>query len=293
MAGVDVVVVTYNSREQIRGCVEQVLPRPETEIIVVDNASADGTLEVLDGLPVQTIAASENRGFAYGCNVGFRAGNAPFVLLLNPDARIDPGALDRLVQTLETDSRVGAAAPKILHSDGSLDFSLRRFPRLRSTYARAFFLHRISPRADWADEVVRDEDAYARPSDAEWVSGACMLLRRTVLEELGGLDERFFMYCEDLDLCRRIWDHGNRVAYEPGAVVVHEGGASAPRTGLLPILAESRVLYAEKHMGGMRTALERTGLALESILRLVVSRGGLAARRGHARALRAALAKPS
>jgi N-acetylglucosaminyl-diphospho-decaprenol L-rhamnosyltransferase len=287
---VDVAVVSFNSREQIRGCVEPLLERPNTEIIVVDNASTDGTLGALEGLEIRSIAMRTNRGFAHGCNAGFRAGKAPFVLLLNPDARIDREALDRLVEVLEADPQIGAVAPKILHSDGSLDFSLRRFPRLRSTYARALFLHRLAPRARWSDEVVRDPDAYVRPGAAEWVSGACVLFRRTVLEELDGLDDRFFLYCEDLDLCRRIWDRGYRVAYEPGAVAVHEGGASAPRTALLPVLAESRIRYARKHTGRAHVAFERSGIALESLIRLVAARGGLAARRGHARALRSAVA---
>ena len=103
-----------------------------------------------------------------------------------------------------------------IHDDGSLDFSQRLFPRLRSTYAQALFLHRVFPRATWTDELVRDEDAYARRGSPDWVSGACILVRRDALVELGGLDEGFFMYCEDIDLCRRLQVVGLRARLRAG-----------------------------------------------------------------------------
>src|SRR6266511_3110398 len=135
----------------------------------------------------------------------------------------------------------GGVAPRIVHTDGTLDYSQRRFPRLRSTYAQALFLHRLFPRATWTDEVIREDEAYARRGSPDWVSGACMLMRRSVLEELNGLDEGFFMYCEDIDLCRRLRRAGYDLVFEPDARVLHEGGASAPRTSLLPVLASSRL----------------------------------------------------
>ena len=285
---VDVVVVAFNSRKQLRACVEPLCTLDYVSVIVVDNASPDNSLEALDGLPVTAIASAVNGGFAYGCNRGFRAGSAPFVLLLNPDATIDGESLSQLVAVLESDERVGAVAPRIIASDGSLDFSQRRFPRLRSTYARALYLHRIFPRAPWSDETIREVDRYERPGSVEWVSGACMMLRRSALELVNGLDERFFMYCEDKDLCRRLWDQGLEVRYEPRATARHHGGASAPRASLLPVLTVSRVLYAEKHDNRLVTVLERAGLGLEALTRMVVSRGGLQRRTGYARSLRAA-----
>jgi GT2 family glycosyltransferase len=212
------------------------------------------------------------------------------VLFLNPDARIDVESVARLASVLEGDERVGAVAPRIVADDGTLDFSLRRFPRLRSTFGRALFLHRLFPDAQWVDEVVREPAAYARPSDAEWTSGACLLVRRSALELVGGFDEGFFLYCEDTDLCRRLWDAGYSVRYEPAAEAVHEGGVSAPRTSLLGTLVASRLRYARKHAPPAVRTLERVGLAVEELLRTVVGGGGAAARRGHAAALRVALA---
>jgi N-acetylglucosaminyl-diphospho-decaprenol L-rhamnosyltransferase len=293
VAAIDVVVVSYNSRNELRACVEPLAALEHVHAIVVDNASTDGSLDVVSDLPVERIALAENGGFSRGCNTGWRAGDAPYVLFLNPDARIDDAALDRLVRALDEAPDAGAAAPRITHSDGSLDFSLRRFPRLRSTYARAFFLHRVFPGAAWTDELVRNADVYAEPGRPDWVSGACVLVRRSALEELGGWDDGFFLYCEDIDLCRRLIDAGHAVVYEPEAAVSHHGGASAPRASLLPVLAESRLRYAAKHRSTPAALLERGGIALEALTHVVVSRGGRAARAGHGRAFLLALTRPA
>jgi N-acetylglucosaminyl-diphospho-decaprenol L-rhamnosyltransferase len=286
---VDVVVVSYNSRDRLRNCVEPLTAIEGVHPIVVDNASPDGSLEVVRDLPIQAIQLDENRGFAAGTNAGWRVGGSPYVLLLNPDATLDAASLARLVSVLEEEARVGAAAPRIRRHDGSFEHSMRRFPTLRSTYARAFFLHRLFPGAAWAGELVLDPEAYTRPASPDWVSGACLLVRRSVLERLGGLDEGFFMYCEDKDLCRRMYDLGYELRFEPSALAVHEGGASAPRPALLPVLAESRVRYARKHFGPVRALLERAGIALSAATHAVVSRGGRAQRAGHVASLRAAL----
>jgi N-acetylglucosaminyl-diphospho-decaprenol L-rhamnosyltransferase len=288
-ASVDVVVVSYNSRDRLRGCVEPLLGLPGVHVFVVDNASPDGSLEAVKDLPLTAMQLPTNGGFAHGVNAGWQAGSARYVLLLNPDARIEGSSLDVLVQALDDTPQVGAVAPRIVDEAGALDYSQRRFPRLRSTYARAFFLHRLFPTASWTDELVRDEDVYARRAHPDWVSGACMLLRRDALARLGGLDEGFFMYAEDIDLCHRLRRAGYEILFEPEALVVHEGGASAPRTELLPVLAASRLRYAAKHRGVVGALLERAGIALEALTHVVVSRGGVAARAGHARALRQAL----
>lgn len=285
VAPVDAVIVSFNSRRHLRSSVEPLAADDNINVFVVDNASTDGSIQAIDDLPVTVISLPENRGFAYGCNTGWRAGSAPFVLFLNPDASITPASLHRLASVLQGDERTGAAAPRVLREDGSLDFSQRRFPRLRSTYARVLFLHRLFPRTSWTDEVVRDEASYSRARSPDWVSGACMLVRRSALERLDGLDEEFFLYCEDLDLCRRLRQLGYDVRYEPGAVAVHAGGASVPRASLLPVLAASRVRYARKHGSRFASTLERIGLALEAVVRIVISRGGLARRAGNARAL--------
>jgi N-acetylglucosaminyl-diphospho-decaprenol L-rhamnosyltransferase len=279
-----VIVVSYNSADHLRGCVEPLAGSPGVRVTVVDSASSDGSLATVAALPVETVQLAHNRGFGHACNVGWRAGAAAYVLFLNPDATLDPGSLQTLVAVADRSPAVGAVAPRIVEPDGTLDYSLRRFPRLRSTYAQAFFLHRLFPLAPWSDELVRDARAYDRPGLPEWASGACLLVRRTALERLDGLDEGFFLYCEDLDLCRRLRALGLELRYEPAAVAIHEGGASAPRAALLPVLAASRVRYARKHQTRAVALAERLGIAAGALTHAVVSRGGPAARRGWLRA---------
>ena len=291
---VDIVVVSYNSRQHLRDAVEALAEVGDFHVIVVDSASIDGTLETIEDLPLTAVGLNENLGFGHACNVGWRRGYAPYVLFLNPDAAIATTAVRRLAEAAELDPRVAAVAPRIVDGEGALDFSMRRFPRLRTTFAQALFLHRLLPRAEWTDELVRDPAAYGRPGSPDWVSGACILVKRAVLERLGGFDEGFFMYCEDIDLCRRIRDMQLEIRFDPAAVVVHEGGASMPRAALLPVLAASRIRYASKHQPAFAALLERTGVALGALTHAVISRGGLEARRGGARArLRALTPAPS
>ncbi|MFL5920407.1 MAG: glycosyltransferase family 2 protein [Gaiellaceae bacterium] len=283
---VDVVVVTYNSGRHVRACLEPLIGVPWVRIVVVDNASADDSVDVVSALGVTCLTESHNHGFAVASNIGWRAGTGDYVLFLNPDARIEIEDLARLKQVLDDDVNVGIAAPRFFYSDGAPAHYLRRFPQLRSTYARALFLHRILPRAA-SDEVIRDSAAYAASGPQDWVPGACLLVRRSLLETLDGFDEGFFMYCEDKDLCKRAQDAGSCVWYEASAACVHEGQASAPRTSLVPVLAASRVRYLEKHARRPAATAHRLGLALDALTRVVLARGGIESRAAHARALAA------
>jgi N-acetylglucosaminyl-diphospho-decaprenol L-rhamnosyltransferase len=282
-ATVDVAIVSYNSRDRLRDCVGRLAHAEDVSVVVVDNASADGSLDAIADLPVTRIALDRNLGFGGGSNVAWRAGSAPYVLLLNPDTRLEPAALHRLVEVLE-ETGAGIVAPRILREDGSLDWSLRRFPEVRSIFGQALFAHRFFPQASWVDEVIRDPKAYDHPHSCDWAPAACLLARRELLERLGGLDETFFMYCEDIDLCRRAWNAGFAVHYTPEVICVHAGGASAPRTDLVPVLVRSRINYARKHFTRGRALAYRIGVGLNEVTHVVLSRSGRA-RIGHARAL--------
>ena len=181
-------------------------------------------------------------------------------------------------------SRSRAAAPRIVHEDGGQAHSLRRFPTLRRAFAQAVFLHRLAPSANWADEVIRDPEAYGHAWSPDWVSGACFLTRRTVLESLDGWDERFFLYSEDVDLCRRARAAGIGIGYEPRAVCTHTGGASAPSGRVLPLMAESRRVYAEKHEPRGVAIAYTVAIAISSLTHALVARDR-DRRRGHFRAV--------
>ena len=285
-ARVDVVVVSYNSRPTIRRCVEGPAGHPGINVIVVDNASQDGSLDVLRGLDLAVASTGRNGGFGFGCNVGWRRGTAPFTLFLNPDATMSAVDVLALADVLEADPHLGAIGPRITNADGSLDYSQRRFPRLRSTFAHALFLHRLLPRLVWTDELVRTPEVYGWARDVEWVSGACLMVRRSLLERIGGFDEGFFLYREDTDICRRIWDTGSRVGYSPDATCLHIGGVSAARPSLEHVHAASRLRYTQKHRGPVVAMAERAGLVLWASARIVAGAGGRPARAGYLRALR-------
>jgi GT2 family glycosyltransferase len=286
---VDVVVVSYNSRATLRDCVAPLAGADGVRVIVVDNASPDDALDTIADLDVTTVRAGRNGGFSFGCNLGVAAGDAPYVLLLNPDARLEDGALDALRAVLDADPAAGLAAPLIREDDGTPAPTLRRFPRLRSALAQALFLHRLVPA--W-DELIRDPAAYATPHTADWVSGACMLIRRDALAAVGGMDERFFLYCEDTDVCRGLWDAGFTVRFTPAAVARHVGGVSGDRSGLRAVLAASRVAYARKHHSAPAATLEAGVIGLGEGVHALAKLRRPAARRGHLAALRAVLSGP-
>ena len=284
---VDAVIVAYNSRDRLLGAIEPLAGAPGVSVVVVDNACPERSFEVVEGLPgVRVVHMPRNGGFSYGCNAGWLSGSAPYVLFLNPDASITPGALERLAGELESDPHAGIVGPLTVKDDGSIDFTIRRYPSLVSTYAQALFLHRLVPRVRWVDEVVRDGSAYERRATVGWLSGSCLLVRRTALEKIGGLDEGFFFYSEDIDLCRRVErDAGLAALFCPDATCVHAGGTSKPRAQLLPMLAASRLRYARRHRGRLASLAERAGIGLGEALRTIVGSGGVSYRRGHLEAL--------
>jgi hypothetical protein len=290
-AAVDVVIVSYQSAGTLRACVLPLAAAPDVAVVVVDNHSSDGSLEAVGDLPVVRVDTGRNGGFAYAANIGTSFGTAPYVLLLNPDACIRPDDVRTLAAALEREPVAALAAPRIEDFDGRLAYSQRRFQRLRSTWGQALFLHRAWPRAAWTDELVRDPGAYERRTRPDWVSGACMLIRRSAFEQLCGLDERFFLYCEDQDLCRRLRDAGHEIVFEPGAVARHIGGASSSEGHTLPVLARSRVRYVRRHHGAAAALLTALGIATGALTHALAATGRRGTRRGHVRALRAALAE--
>ncbi len=288
-SSIDAVIVAYNSRATLRACVTPLLDLPSVSVTVVDNACPDHSAEVIADLPVRVIRAPHNGGFSYGCNLGIAGGGSEFVLLLNPDARLERDSLAALADGLAADPLAGGAGPRTLDGSGRLVWSQRRFPRLRMTYARALFLQRVLPRAGWADEIIRDPECYTSAAAPDWLSGACLLLRREALESVGGLDEGFFLYSEDTDLFRRMLGEGWRARYEPAATARHQGGASAPRHTTAWVEARSRVRYARKHHGPATALAEACGVALGALTHAAVWLHRPERARGHAAAARAAL----
>jgi N-acetylglucosaminyl-diphospho-decaprenol L-rhamnosyltransferase len=261
----DVVVVAYRSSACLRRCVEPLSGVDGVRVFVADNGCPDDSTATVADLPLEIVRMGRNRGFGAACNVAAKRGDGESILFLNPDAQIDPDALGPLMRA----ARAGASGPLIRNGPHEIHYSVRRDPRLASTFAEAVFLHHLLPRAIWATELVRD--GYDTRQPAEWLSGAALCVDRAAFERIGGFDERFFLYSEDADLCRRLRSAGFSVTFEPATVARHEGGASAPAPGQAALKAHARIRYARIHERRLRYACFRGGFMLYELVRIPVA----------------------
>jgi hypothetical protein len=226
--GLDVVIVSYRSRELLRECLGALGAHPPscpTSVVVVDNASGDGTVELVarEFPEVDLIASARNLGFAAATNLGARRGSAPYLLALNPDTAVGPGALDRVIAVLEAHPEVAVVGPRLLRPDGSFDHAARRsFPTPLSALGHFTGIGRRAQSGRLA--AYRAPEVDSGPVDA--VNGAFMLMRRSAFEHVGGFDEGYWMYMEDLDLSYRLRQQGRLSWYEPSATVGHVKGGS-------------------------------------------------------------------
>jgi len=242
---VEVVVVTYNSAATIGPLLDS-LPAAAgahpLRTVVVDNGSSDATRELVAGRSDAELLAAPNDGYAAGLNRGVTvAGGSGPLLLLNPDCVLEPGCIAALVQALdETDA--GIVVPVVLDPDGSVAHSLRRDPSLLRSLGFG------ESRWPLLSETVTEADAYRRRQQADWATGAVMLVDRACYRQLGGLDESFFMYSEETDLCFRAREQGWPTLFEPRARAMHIGGGSGSGSELYAIQALNRVrLYRRQH----------------------------------------------
>jgi N-acetylglucosaminyl-diphospho-decaprenol L-rhamnosyltransferase len=225
---VSVVLVTYESAEDLAACLAT-LPAAagphELEVVVVDNASRDGSAEIARRLGVKVLENPANLGLSRAIDLGAAATDAPWLLLVNPDTRLAPGALARLLATAAADPTIGCVGPHLRNSDGSEYPTGRRFPSILVGALHAA-LGTVWPGNPATRHYHMADLDRSRPVQVDWVSGACMLLRREAYEAAGRFDAGYFMYFEEMDLCLRLARAGWRVVYDPGAEVTHILGGS-------------------------------------------------------------------
>lgn len=253
-----IIIVNWNVRELLRRCLASIEANRgdlSLEVIVVDNTSADDSVPMVEQeFPqVHLIASGKNLGYTGGNNLGAKEAKGRHLLILNPDTEIVGEALERMVAYLDNHPAVGAVGPQLLNSDGSVQSSRRRFPRL----ATAFFdggtpfsmrwfpnnrFERMYYMADTSDDEIQSVD---------WLVGAALTIRRETWREVGPLDNQFFMYCEELDWCHRSRDAGWEIHYLPTAQIVHHEQGSAGQIGVTTWIRvyRSKILYFRKYFG--------------------------------------------
>jgi GT2 family glycosyltransferase len=268
------VVVSWNSRELLLEALRSFLPAHDLtlEVIVVDNASADGSADAIEAQfpTVRVIRNARNLGFAGGVNQGLRAARHPLVLLLNPDTRVLAGALGRLVDYADAHPRAGIVGPRVLNEDGSLQASRFRFPSLLNQALAATYLYQLLPGSRFFNRERYGGRDVATSESVEVVSGCCFLVRRSVLDTVGVLDEDFFMYAEETDLCYRARQAGFEVHYAPVGEIVHLGAGSSRLASRRNFLEYRRsiLLFFHKHRGVLATHGARCLLLLLLAVRL-------------------------
>ncbi len=254
MPRLSIIIVTYNSMGHIDECLRSLVehrPAVDHEIVVVDNASTDGTAAAIRARwnGVRVIDAGANLGFARANNLGIQQTFGELILLLNPDTSIHARAVDRLVGALETRPDVAIAGPRLVNADGHAELSFgRMMSPLAEVRQKALVRgsERRGPIAMYVESMTR------RERDVDWVSGACLLVRRTDAESVGLLDERYFMYAEDVDFCAAVRARGRRVLFYPAAEIVHIRGQSRATASAAAERAyrRSQVAFYEKHHPG-------------------------------------------
>ena len=236
-----IIFVNWNAGALLSQAVDTIVayhPSIEYEIVVVDNASTDDSIAQLrSGTAGKTleqqgrlriIQNDQNRGFGAANNQAFKATNSPLVLVLNPDTQVTAGSIDRLIETVRSDSRVGAAGPRILNPDGSLQISVwRNPPAAWEIFLSSLKLYLMLPRRFRGELLLGGHWEHNHERTVPMLGGAAILVRREVIETVGGFDERYHMYGEDHDWCLRITQAGWLLTFQPEATVFHHGGWSS------------------------------------------------------------------
>ena len=272
---VSVIVVSYNTREHLARCLASVGGRHE--VVVVDNGSTDGSRELVRErfADVRLVELAENRGFGAANNEGMRVASGRYFLLLNSDAWPLEDAVEKLARFADANPRAGVVGPRLRNPDGTLQRSVRGFPTLWRIATEYFFLRKLAPRSRALNAFYGARFDHESVREAEFLTGAALLLRREAVNELGGFDESFFMFSEEVDLCYRMRAAGWSVVFYPGAEFVHVGGAST-RLDWGPMYREQlrgHLRFLAKHEGLERAEQARRLLVAALRLRAAVFRG--------------------
>lgn len=271
---ISIVIVAWNAQRYVELCLESLAaapPRRSLEVIVVDNASADGTVGMIEArYPwVKLIKSPENLGFSKGNNVGIRECTGRYIALINPDVQVLPGCLDALADFLDQNPKIGNVGPRVLNPDGTLQSSCRQFPTLWNNFCNSTSLASVFK----GSRLFAGEHMFFFPHDRTMavnvLVGCFSMIRREAFDAVGLLDEGLFMYGDDVDWCRRCWKAGWEVVFFPGAQAIHDRGKiTAPYPVRFAVAQQKSVLYYwSKHHGFLGVLGIRSIILFHHLLR--------------------------
>jgi N-acetylglucosaminyl-diphospho-decaprenol L-rhamnosyltransferase len=276
-ADLAVVIVSHNDGRWLEKCLTTLFSHAgeiTLDAVVVENGDSDDASRVIDALPLPVrLLQTVNGGFAHGNNRGLELTRARYVLFLNPDTEIHEGILADLVARLDECPEVGLAGVPQFTADGTLWPTIRRFPSAARALGEALGSERWPVHPAWAGERVLDPKAYERELECDWTSGSFMIARREALASAGVFDERFFLYCEEPDLCLRIKRAGWKVLHIPTVAIVHHAGKGGVQPKMAAQAAYARRQYALKHFSRFRAGLYLGAHALGHLIRAVAAAG--------------------
>ncbi len=273
-----IITVAHNDAEWLRPCLSTVfehLGDLRVDVVVVDNQSHDGTRELVTReFPKARVLSSPNHGFSHGNNRALMTCNARYVLFLNPDTEILRGRFSDLVQAMDERPTVGLIGVRQVTPDGRLDRTIRYFPNALRALGAAVAADRLQRRPRWLGERELNPAVYDREVSCDWTSGSFMLARREAIESAGYLDERYFMYSEETDLCRRMKMAGWDIRHLPSMTILHHDGKAGVNPSLESLAAWTRVAYARKHFSPVHRAAYCGAVLLGHSLRSVYAGRG-------------------
>ncbi len=271
---ISAVIVNFKTPDLLRVCLRSLATHaPDIkDIVVVDNASHDQTITMLtkEFPHVRRIASRANAGFAKAVNWGITNARAPYILILNPDVIVSPGSVQKLYEELTSQPDIALIAPKLQYPDGTLQYSCCRFQTPTYIVAHRSWFGSTKAGQKLINHVRMVDYDHKQARDVDWVIGGCMLVRRSAIEGVGLMDERYWLYIEDMDWCRAFWQAGWRVRYEPEAVMTHHYRRQSAKAhgvrGLLTPLGRAHFIsgakYFVKHIGNGHLIAERRERAL-------------------------------
>ena len=281
MAEISIVIVTWNAEDEILNCLESVmvnirlLKSTETEIIIIDNNSEDKTVEIINNLKFDNIKIFQNNsnpGFTKAANQGINMSTGKYVFLLNPDTIMNEDCIGLLYEFLNSNSGYAAAAPRLLNEDGSTQYSIRNFPYYTSMFFHHSLLSYLFPKSKIFGRWKMEYFDYSTDADVLQPMAAALMIKSTELEKSGNMDERFGMFFNDVDLCKKIINNGSRIRYLHAAAAYHKKGASIykNRVKMIKTWNTDCIKYFEKyHYNFLLIGWLKATLFVSGILRIL------------------------